>query len=55
MLDITHLQETLQWMVETAGEVSTVLAVLEVPVVGGLVVGGEEVGDQDGAGGRPVV
>ena len=50
LLYIAHLQETLQWVVETAGEVSTVLAVLEVPVVGG-----EEVGDQDETGGRPEV
>ena len=55
LLYIAHLQETLQRVVETAGEVSAVLAVLEVPVVRGLLVRGQEVGDQDGAGGRPDV
>ena len=49
-LDVAHPQETLERLTEAGGEVSAVLAVFEVSVVGGLVVGREEAGDQDRAG-----
>ena len=49
LLDIAHPQETLERLAEAGGEVSAVLAVFEVSVVGSLVVGGEEAGYQDRA------